>query len=208
MNEHEQDPGIDGLIRDFLAYTGARACAIPDNNLHFSQSNRSNNHPNHRTRVLPSIPDEEVISLFRFKAQLFLELHRQHVSPVDLTRPLSVRLGGCCGHLKDDLQRVLVEDMPQVSGHVNSNAPYERLCLTCIRQRDLAERYQCTLCGGRNPTPSKLYRHTAVEITPVEYAPLVWHVPMCRRCFGVIESAFQYTGFVPPAEHVQEVSSA
>jgi len=211
---------IDALIGAFSVIACGEAIpdsASPDNDLSFSQQLSDNAgkkqtagsttnlrphgpKPTYGPGAFSPIPDEEVIALFRLKAQYFLELHAQHIAPPDPTEPISRRLGGCCGHLKDQLRRVLLRHSPRISAHVNSNAPYERLCIACIRMRRNIERYQCTLCGGRNPTRGrfKTFSRSAVEITQVPLPPLTWHVPMCRRCRHVIEVAFRYTGLVPP----------
>src|SRR5689334_1905531 len=140
---------IDTLIERWLyAHTDeAQDSASPDNELKISQQTDTEPYPtvsiptrvNHlhgNQTVRIYVSDEEVISLFQYKAGHFLDLHQKHTAPVDLTdpRPLSRRLGGCCGHLKHQLQRVLIEHMPNVAAHVHSNTPYERLCLACIRQ--------------------------------------------------------------------------
>jgi hypothetical protein len=224
---NEQSAEIDRLVLSFLVHTdGETNSATPANELKISHHPNSqpstgstNNgslgivsvgtvyrtHGNHEVRFY--VPDDEVLTVLRYKAAQFLTLHAQHTSPVDLTdrQSLSRRLGGCCGHLKHQLQRVLIEHTPRVEAHVHSNTPYERLCLACIRQRDLAERYACTTCGSRNPTVSHLKRRSAVETTQVPHPPLTWHVPMCRRCRNIIATAYLPT--TPNHNKDEEVSA-
>lgn len=197
----------NALIRAFLAHTDTNAdSAIPDNDLEISQPTANDgdayptvsirsrvNHLHGNDKVRIFVPDDEVIELFRYKARNFLDLHTEHGRPYDPTKGIRAHLGGVCRHLRDQYGRILTEHFPGVEAHVHSNAPHERLCLACIRQRRLAERYQCTTCGGRNPTLSRLRRRSAVETTSVPVSPLIWHVPMCRRCRQVISCAYHST---------------
>jgi len=190
---------IDELVGKFLACEDVELLTSPDEDLDFSHPNTLNKQdfrphgpkPTYGPGALSPIPDEEVIALFRLKAQYFLELYAQHIAPPDPSRGIRSHLGGCCSHLKDHLRRVTLRLVPSITAHVNSNAPYERLCIACIRMRRNRERYQCTLCGGRNPTRGrfKTFSRSAVEITQVALPPLTWHVPMCRRCRTVIATA-------------------
>jgi len=201
------DKQIDELVGKFLACGDVEPLTSPEDDLDFSHPNhRSNSNfrshgprPTYGPGAFSPIPDEEIVALFRLKAQYFLELHAQHIAPPD-PRGIRSHLGGCCSHLKDHLRRVTLRLVPSITAHVNSNAPYERLCIACIRMRRNRERYQCTLCGGRNPTRGrfKTFSRSAVEITQVPLPPLTWHVPMCQRCRHVISTAFPYTGLVPP----------
>ena len=210
----ESDSEIDALIAQFLACADTNRDAIPDNHFSFSHQTSSGQQyrpygpkPTFDPVAFSPIPDDEVIALFRLKASRFLELHRQHTSPVDYSdRPfLRSHLQGACRHLRDNLRRVLVTHVPLAEAHVNSNLQHERLCLACIRSRRDMERYQCTTCGGRNPVRGryKRFSRSAVEITEVSYSPLTWHVPMCCRCRHVISRAYPS----PSAPQPQEVSA-
>src|SRR5690349_10468564 len=154
---NKQNDEIDTLIGRWLACEDVIPdSASPDNDLSFSQQPIGNTTTNFRPHgpkptygpgAFSPLPDDEVISLFRYKAANFLEQHQKHTAQVDLIQPLNSRLGGCCRHLRDHLRRVLIQHVPGITAHINSNAPYERLCLACIRMRRNRERYQCTLCG-------------------------------------------------------------
>src|SRR4051812_19485668 len=135
---HNQIDEIDRLIVDFarFSYAEPTSTASPDNDLKISHPTFQQSQQSSRA----TIPDEDVLEKFRYLAGSFLELHARHLTPPDSVEALRAHLGGSCTHLRDHYRRAPLPRVPHIQAHVNSNCPYERLCIACIRRRRDVER--------------------------------------------------------------------
>lgn len=136
------------------------------------------------TRTAHLRSSQDVLSMFELILSRYARaMHEYNRFPERRTE----HINGSCRHLRDAMNRMLMESIPNIPAYVHANAPNNKFCLACIRKvQDLGGWKLCATCTNPTRMTTRPYK-----FHDPRYSQLIFLTPICDHCRNLIASERQ-----------------